>query len=151
VSNVSKSYVVLHHSFSTDHGTLDVPAIRAYHKSLGWKDVGYHFLLDRVGPDVEILFGRMPDQVGAHCHGEMNKKAYGICLIGNFDIAPPPIDMWEKAVGLCQWLMEDHGIDPSRVIGHREAQAMAGLTPDQRKSCPGKLFNLDKFRVALSS
>lgn len=45
----------------------------------GWKDVGYHFFIEKSG---EIKKGRDIDRVGAHCKG-CNSNSIGICLSGN--------------------------------------------------------------------
>lgn len=56
-------------------------SIRHYHLSLGYKDVGYHYLIDRFG---YIHYGRSLEQVGAHCKGQ-NRDSIGIALIGGLD------------------------------------------------------------------
>lgn len=56
-----------------------VAEVRKWHvKDRGWKDIGYHFLIDRDGT---IADGRPLDQVGAHTQGH-NTGSIGISLIG---------------------------------------------------------------------
>lgn len=61
-------------------GTLaKVDEIRRWHKrDRGWRDIGYHYLIDRDGT---LAAGRPVDQVGAHVQGH-NTGTIGICLIG---------------------------------------------------------------------
>lgn len=52
--------------------------IRRWHKGRGWRDIGYHFLIDRDGLVVE---GRPVEQVGAHVRGR-NAASIGVSLFG---------------------------------------------------------------------
>ena len=55
--------------------------IRRWHvEENGWKDIGYHFVIDRDGNTVA---GRPLEQVGAHARGH-NKNSIGICLVGGW-------------------------------------------------------------------
>jgi N-acetyl-anhydromuramyl-L-alanine amidase AmpD len=56
-----------------------VAEVRRWHtQDRGWKDIGYHFLIDRDGTLAE---GRPLDQVGAHTQGH-NTGTVGISLFG---------------------------------------------------------------------
>ena len=56
-----------------------VAEIRRWHvQDRGWKDIGYHYLIDRDG---NIATGRSVDQIGAHVQGH-NTGTIGVCLIG---------------------------------------------------------------------
>ena len=81
----------------------------------------------------------------------MNSRGIGVCMIGNFDEAPPPEEQLEETVRLVRWLMRQFRIGIGNVIGHREAGAMAGLYYElgQYKSCPGKRLDMDAFRWRL--
>lgn len=132
--------IILHHSLTKDSQTVSWDAIRQYHTvTLGWKDIGYHFGIERIGGHYEILIGRMMDQEGAHCrdHG-MNRKSIGICFVGNFDLQAPPTEQWDLGVRLVKCLLSILAIPRSCVSGHCECSP--------HKGCPGKLFDLDKFR-----
>jgi N-acetylmuramoyl-L-alanine amidase len=148
-----KNYIVIHHSLTPLDGHFQVPAIRKYHiETNGWANIGYHWILNQVNGHTEIVMGRFPFEQGAHCpQALMNKRGLGLCLVGNFDLEEPPIEMWERAIDFCFYLMRTNDIAPSHVIGHREAQAMGGIPPEQRKSCPGLKFDMDKLRAALVS
>jgi len=61
-----------------------VAEVRRWHmQDRGWKDIGYHFLIDRDGTLVE---GRPLDQVGAHTQGH-NSGTIGVSLFGGFGSA----------------------------------------------------------------
>ena len=55
-----------------------VKEIRRWHLERGFRDIGYHFLIDRDGTLAE---GRPLDKAGAHVAGH-NAHSVGICLIG---------------------------------------------------------------------
>lgn len=52
--------------------------IRRWHKARGWRDVGYHYIIDRNG---DIGIGRPLGYTGAHTLGH-NTGTVGICLLG---------------------------------------------------------------------
>lgn len=54
-----------------------VDEIRRWHvEDRGWRDIGYHYLIDRDGT---VAKGRPVEQVGAHCKGH-NTGTIGISL-----------------------------------------------------------------------
>jgi len=102
------------------------------------------------------LVGRPEAAVAAACkEAEMNELGLHLCLVGDFDKAPPPLRQLEVAVRrfVLPW-MARYAIPAERVIGHRDAGLMAGfdwrkIGPDGRrqyKSCPGGQFDLDLLR-----
>ena len=135
--------LMIHHSLTADSGSVSWSAIRRYHvETLKWRDVGYHYGIERIGDRVEILVGRMLGESGAHCRqGGMNRYSVGICLVGNFDEQPPPDESWAAAVRLARSLQEVLGIPRDRVFGHREFAAY--------KTCPGTMFSMQDFRDEL--
>ncbi|MDI6711412.1 MAG: peptidoglycan recognition family protein [Bacillota bacterium] len=113
---------------------------RAYHKSLGWRDVGYHYLIERDG---RVVNGRPPTMRGAHCvAGNMNRKALGICLIGNMENHPPTPAQWESLVGLVRRLAAEHRVPVTNVLGH-------GEVPGAATACPGRHTDMAALRREL--
>lgn len=133
-------FIIIHHSLTKDSQTVSWDAIRRYHLAQGWNGIGYHFGIERIGDRVEVLLGRRPDEIGAHCLG-MNTHSLGICCVGNYDQEAPPAEIWGKCLDLTRWLMALHGIAPAGVLGHRELA--------NYKSCPGLCWDMKKFRSEL--
>ena len=142
-------YIIIHHSLTPDGRTLNTPAIRRYHtEDLGWEDVGYQWLMDRYDYNTEIIAGRIFLDHGAHCKVlGMNYKSIGICVIGNYDISPPTEETLDKLRKFVLWNMKLYNISLSNVLGHGEAQKLAGK--QNPKSCPGKLFDMESFRSSI--
>ena len=131
--------IILHHSLTRDSDTVSWGAIRNFHiVDNKYSDIGYHFGIENLRGQTEILMGRMPNQAGAHCKGN-NSGTLGICFVGNFDIEPPPIENWNAGIKLVEFLMVEYGI--KKIVGHTEYNS--------HKTCPGKYFDLNKFRKEL--
>jgi len=138
-----KSAIILHHSLTKDSQTVSWGAIRRFHTvDLGWRDIGYHLGVELARDQHEIFMGRMLNDSGAHCpQGGMNQKGIGICFVGNFDTYPPPAQMWDMGITLVRSLMDIFNIPADQVFGHRDFNS--------KKTCPGKMFDVDKFRTEL--
>jgi N-acetylmuramoyl-L-alanine amidase len=150
--SVKKEWIVLHHSVSADGQTFDTKAIRNYHVNIkGYRDISYHYMVEEVGGNVEIIVGRNVTERGAHTKElDFNKTGIGVCVIGNFDIVEPGRKIMDRLVPFLRSLMEVHDIPAVKVIGHREAQQI-GHTPDgERKTCPGRMFDMAKLREILA-
>lgn len=135
----------IHHSATADSGSASWGAIRHNHTVVqGWQAIGYHFGVERIDDGakrqhVEVLHGRAYHLPGAH-EPRLNRSHLGVCVVGNFDLAPPPVDVWRKTVELVAFLALVNRWDVTRpgvIVGHREYAA---------KSCPGLRFDLNKFR-----
>jgi N-acetylmuramoyl-L-alanine amidase len=135
--------IVLHHSLTKDSKTVSWGAIRRFHTvDMGWRDIGYHLGIELARDHHEIFMGRMLNDKGAHCpQGGMNTYGLGICFVGNFDLHPPAPEMWDMGIKLVKSLMDIFNITTSDIYGHR------AFNP--RKSCPGKMFDVKKFRREL--
>jgi len=78
------SHIIVHHTGAEEKDTAQV---RRYHLSLGWRDIGYHYVIERDG---RIAAGRSLELGGAHCTaGGMNRKGIGVALLGNMENHPP--------------------------------------------------------------
>ena len=132
--------IILHHSLTKDSKAVSWGAIRRYHMGdLGWQNIGYHFGIEDINGQYEILLGRMLNRNGAHCQG-MNGRSLGVCFVGNFDYAPPPPDQWARGLELVKWLLHQYGLKVSDVEPHRKYA---------KKTCPGRLFDIGLFRDEL--
>lgn len=126
--------IIIHHSATKDSGTVSWGAIRRYHIDVNkWSDIGYHFgvelVSDVVGSFYEILIGRPLSKIGGHTTGH-NTNTIGICMVGDFDVVPPPKEQLERLQSLINELRIQF---PSinKISFHRDYAT---------KTCPGKLF-----------
>lgn len=144
-------YIVMHHSLTPDGRAKDWDAIRRYHvETNGWRDIGYHFGVELDGAEYVVRTGRPVPFKGAHVgDGDFNLKSIGVCVVGNFDAAPVPVEQWDLARLLVRRLRNALGVPAAMVLGHREAQFAAGVQPAGRKSCPGRLFDMEAFRAGI--
>ena len=158
--------IILHHSLTKDSQTVSWDAIKRFHTSYRqggniiskeeamelkgkgeritspWKDIGYHIGIELVNENYELMWGRPLYIPGAHCKEQgMNSKSVGICFVGNFDKIEVPNDQWWMGIKLVKFLQILYKIPKEKVYGHREFASY--------KSCPGNLFDLDKFRGKL--
>ena len=77
--------IIIHCSATPEGKDYTVDDIRRWHKTQGWSDVGYHYVIYRNG---HIETGRDVDLIGAHCvKGGHNTHSIGICYIGGMDAA----------------------------------------------------------------
>ena len=108
-----------------------VEAIRQMHiKERGWRDIGYHWLIDRDGT---ILAGRVETEIGAHVAGH-NAGTIGISLFGG--LTSKPHDPFERNFTARQ------GVALLDLIGDIRARtAIAWIQGhnqvDAGKACPG--------------
>jgi hypothetical protein len=134
------SKVIIHHSASVDGRTQNWGEIRRYHTvNKGWLDIGYHYGIELVDYDYEVLIGRFENEKGAHCPTQ-NDKSLGICMVGNFQKTPVPNEQWAKCIKLVRQLMKNHNLTKADIYGHRDFRDTA---------CPGKHFDIKKFRKEL--
>lgn len=128
--------IIIHHSASHDGSGFDIRAIKLYHtKTLGYLDVGYHALVDRIEDDYFAVFGRRWWLNGAHTKGR-NDRALGLAFVGNYNLAEPPIRALVVGADAVRVMMRTYGIMPSAIFRHSDFAAT---------DCPGKLFPWEKF------
>ena len=92
---MTPQHVLIHHSLTKDGEVVDWEAIRRYHREVnGWSDIGYHYGIERVGKGILLQIGRPESQPGAHAKEmHMNSKSLGFCVVGNYDLAPPGLEI----------------------------------------------------------
>jgi N-acetylmuramoyl-L-alanine amidase len=134
-------YIIIHHS-----GTEEGSALQFHrsHLNKGWdKGVGYHFVVDngaseKLDGQLETTPRWIKQEDGAHCKaGEMNTRAIGICLVGNFDTDRVSRKQMES-------LVYDYNIPLDHIIEH-------GKVHGASTHCPGKRFPWDEFMDRLRS
>jgi N-acetylmuramoyl-L-alanine amidase len=132
---MAKTYIILHHSATPDGVTLkDFDAIKAEHLRRGYRDIGYHWVIEKVNGVLTAIPGRPESIEGAHCPGR-NYDGIGVCCVGNFETEIPSEELYIFTANLCRGIMLRH---PIKVIaGHRDYYATA---------CPGKNFDMGKLR-----
>ncbi|MFD5473955.1 peptidoglycan recognition protein [Streptomyces sp. NPDC127105] len=108
----------VHHTASGNNYTCaQVPAvirgIYRYHvRSMGWRDVGYNFLVDKCGTIYEGRAGGVAKAVlGAHTMG-FNSNSAGIAVIGTYDTAKPSSAAVAALARLTAWKLGLYGMNP---------------------------------------
>lgn len=135
---------MVHHSLTKDGTTVSWRAIEEYHKiTNGWLDIGYHAGVELINDTYYALIGRNINQRAAAVkEQDMNGRALHVCCVGNYDEILPQKEMLIVLINrvLHPW-MEQLNIPAHAVRGHREYALY--------KSCPGKLFDMEKLRWML--
>ena len=122
----SIKYLIVHHT-ATARDTTTFDAVKKYHISKGWGDIGYHYFITADG---KIWPGRAENIVGAHASSsDMNFKSLGICLTGNFMDEVPTEAQLSSLKDLVIKLQTKYNIQISNVLGHQEIPAST--------ACPG--------------
>ncbi len=146
-------YLVIHTSATGGHPSkVTAEAIKRYHVNVrGWRDVGYHYLIDYEGV---VTKGR-PDMVnGAHARG-INAKSLGICVLGHGDKYDFSEAQYEALYTLLRKLQKKYNVPTKNVIGHRELYVLVerGELAQRfvtNKSCPGKKISMINIRSQLA-
>lgn len=151
--------IIIHHSLTKDGKSVDWDGIRKYHtsyrhngeivskarfaalKAAGakglespWSDIGYHAGVERVNGALTTFTGRPIDQTGAHCVGKNDHL--GICIVGNFDIAPPDDELLAYFATVVAGYLCLCNLGVGDIRRHHDFAA---------KSCPGKQFPWERF------
>jgi len=129
-------YIIIHHS-ATDEGSA--LSFYKYHRSRGWENLGYHFVIDngtreKQDGQIEVSPRWLKKQDGSHCKaGNMNCRAIGICLVGNFNAENVSEKQMNSLVYLVNILRKHYNIPVRNIIGHGQVQGA-------KTECPGKNF-----------
>lgn len=119
--------IIVHCSANRVGSALRMTDIDRYHRSLGWKGCGYHYVIPTDGT---IEAGRPEEKVGAHCKNH-NRHSIGVCYIGGLSEDGKPMDTRTEAqrAALRNLLERLHKKYPKAlIVGHRD------LEP--QKACP---------------
>lgn len=119
--NIPK-WIIVHHTGGTNSNALadtsehTADGVRAYHKSLGWEDIGYHYFIEKSGA---LKTGRAENYHGAHEKGH-NTDSLGVCLAGNFDLTVPTVEQIATLIALLLKLKEQYKIPVENIVPHRK-------------------------------
>ena len=119
--------IIVHCSANKAGSVLRLKDIDRYHRSLGWKGCGYHYVIPTDGT---IEIGRDEAVVGAHCKNH-NRHSIGICYIGGLSADGKLEDTRTDAqrIALRKLLEALHRKYPrALIVGHRDL--------DPKKACP---------------
>jgi len=129
--------ILIHHSFSKDHGTLDWDNVKVWHvRDNNWRDIAYHNGIEVVEDTIQILRGRSLLERGAHGGSVLNKTHIGICVIGNFDLVAPGPEIYAELADLCTEYQAIFRIPKEKIEPHSKYS---------EKTCPGKLFDMNEL------
>jgi N-acetylmuramoyl-L-alanine amidase len=136
-------YIIVHH---TATGKGKAKTIHRSHWERGfWNGLGYHFLIDngtlgKGDGQIEMSPRWIRQQCGAHCKAcDMNEKAIGIALVGNFNYKKPTPNQLQSLAFLLSVLRNYYQIPSSHIMGHRDV-------PGAKTECPGKLLPMNRLR-----
>lgn len=122
--------IIVHCTATAEGKDYSVETIRKWHLKRGWRDIGYHFLVQRDGTVDE---GRPIEQSGAHTKGH-NWDSIGISYVGGVE-AKKKDGKWiakdtrtdEQKEALLDLICQLHDTYGGVVYGHRNFS---------KKSCP---------------
>ena len=122
--------IIIHCTATPEGKDYTVDDIRNWHKSQGWSDIGYHYVVRRNG---HVEPGRDVDLIGAHCDGH-NAHSIGIVYVGGMDRQMKnPTDtrtLAQKAALLSLLCEMRKTYGPKvRIVGHRDYDTKG-------KACP---------------
>ncbi|WP_229882193.1 peptidoglycan recognition protein family protein [Streptomyces alanosinicus] len=110
--------VFVHHTASGNKYTCAeapsvIRSIYRYHvDSMGWRDIGYNFLVDKCGTIYEGRAGGVAKAVlGAHTLG-FNNSSMGVAVIGTYGTAKPPKAALTAIAKLSAWKLGLYGVNP---------------------------------------
>ncbi len=139
-------YIIIHHSATDEGNSLH---FNKAHLKRGWdRGVGYHFVIDNgtMGKgegQIEATPRWVKQQDGAHCKAsDMNTKAIGVCLVGNFSRERVSSRQMDSLVFLLNKLRGYYRVPVKRIMGH-------GQVPGAATECPGTRFPWSELKRRL--
>ncbi|MET7649712.1 N-acetylmuramoyl-L-alanine amidase [Streptomyces sp. NPDC005486] len=100
-------------SYKCSQAPSVIRGIYRYHvKSMGWRDIGYNFLVDKCGKIYEGRAGGVTKAIlGAHTLG-FNTNSMGIAVLGTFTSAKPNTATVDAIARLTAWKLGLFGANP---------------------------------------
>jgi len=139
--------IVLHCTYRIgvpDHRYFDWPGIVNHHvNELQYDFPGYHVGIEKIKGLLVVCPGRPFSREGAHCRDNgMNRRALGVAVIGNFDIAPPDKETYYLLARVCEMLMlKFPKVTVDRIFPHNAFST---------KTCPGRKFDTEKVKYLVA-
>jgi hypothetical protein len=135
VKEIIKEHIVIHHSATTDGIVYkDFDSLLKGHLARGFRDIGYHWVIESVNNKLVAIPGRAEWDTGAHCPGK-NEDGIGVCVVGNFEEEIPTQELYQFVADKCKDIMSRHPI--KKIAGHNH------YCPTL---CPGKNFDVEKVK-----
>ncbi|MDN0200946.1 peptidoglycan recognition protein [Streptomyces sp. S.PNR 29] len=112
-----KAAFVHHTASGGTYGCSQAPSlirgIYRYHvRSMGWRDIGYNFVVDKCGKIYEGRAGGVAKPVlGAHTRG-FNSHSMGIAVLGSYDARKPSSAAVKAVARLSAWKLGLYGVNP---------------------------------------
>jgi N-acetylmuramoyl-L-alanine amidase len=123
--------ITIHCTDSKDGERVDISEIRKWHLARGFKDIGYHAVIQ---PDGEVQHGRGLNEEGAHVHLH-NDGNLGVCLVGRGRYTRA---QWGSLRYLLEsWLMNFHQIPKWAIYLHNQYDT----AQKEGKTCPNMEIN----------
>ncbi|MEU5363511.1 peptidoglycan recognition protein [Streptomyces sp. NPDC005925] len=113
-----KAAFVHHTASGNDYRCEEAPSlirgIYRYHvRSMGWRDIGYNFLVDKCGKIYEGRAGGVTRPVlGAHTLG-FNTNSMGVAVLGSYGSKKPPAAAVRGISQLTAWKLGLYGMNPA--------------------------------------
>ena len=124
------SLIIVHCSANRAGCAIRLADIDRYHRSIGWKCCGYHYVIP---DDGTIEQGRPEEMMGAHCRNH-NRHSIGVCYVGGLaaDGETPWDTRTDAQKRALRVLLEDlHKRYPQAlIVGHCDLDKM-------KPCCPG--------------
>lgn len=106
--------IAIHHSATTS-GSAE--AFARYHvNQLDWPGVAYHYVINQDGTIDQC---HDPEVVTYHV-GNSNRRALGVCMVGDFRVQDPTKEQWNALYDLLVHLMSMLNVNANNVWGHQE-------------------------------
>lgn len=114
--------IVIHCSATQNGQAVTTDTLRSWHKAKGWKDIGYHYVIEVTG---RKGLGRPEAQIGAGVEGH-NATAIHVCLVGGIEVSQASMRanplQWATLKATIADLQARY--PKAKVLGHRD------LSPD---------------------
>ena len=146
ISFTDVSHLIVHHSATPNESNDWAAVVRSFWNShvniRGWCDIGYNWLID---PNGVVYLGRGggDDVRGAHFCGS-NTGTMGVCVIGNFNIAPPTDAALSRLDSVLAWKACEAELQPGSRSLHNASGKVLNIISGHREgcntSCPGDLL-----------